>query len=203
MSDIYLYFHHRCDTEGLTSIFYVGIGSRARSIDMAARNPYHKRITSKVGLKNIKITRAICKSRGHASFLERFYIATLLYFDVNLTNLTSGGEVGYTLSEESRRKIGSNSKKCLTGRILPDEVKKKCSDSLKGRVFTEQHRQRISAALTGKRHSDEHRLKNSLAKQGMHHTECTKLKMGSSRKGHPVSETTRLKISQTLKSKTR
>lgn len=203
MNSVCLYFHHRPDMDGLNSIFYVGIGTKARSADMWARNPYHLRVTSKVGSKNIKITRRNCTSKQHASFLEKFYIATLLHFDVKLTNLTSGGETGYTLSEESRQKIGSNSKKCLTGRTLPDEVKKKCSDSLKGRAFTNEHRRRISDAMRGKKHSDEHRLKNSLAKQGMQHTDATKLKMSTSRKGHLVSETTRLKISQTLKGKAR
>lgn len=199
MNNVYLYFHHRADIEGLHSIFYVGIGSFERSRDMWARNPYHKRVASKAESKPIHVTRIQCSSKQHASLLEKFYIATLLSFDVKLSNLTSGGETGYTLSEESKRKIGENSRKCLTGRTLPDEVKKKCSDSLKGRVFTAEWKQKISAAILGTKHSKEHRLKNSRAKQGTHHTEATKLKMSISRKGHVVSEATRLKISETLK----
>ena len=88
-------------------------------------------------------------SREDACAIERMLIKEL-----NTTNPEYGynrgfgGETneGRIVNDETRQKI-SNSKK---GNVhVPDEVRKRISQTLKGRIFTDEHKQKISNALRG------------------------------------------------------
>lgn len=53
-------------------------------------------------------------------------------------------------SEETKRKISLSNSGKLKGRKMPDDVRKKISETLKGKVFSEETRLKISKALTGR-----------------------------------------------------
>lgn len=72
-------------------------------------------------------------------------------------NLTSGGETGYEVT---------------------DEVRKKMSKSAKGRVLSKEQRENLSKANKGRTHSKEARNKMSKAKKGKHISTETKEKIG-------------------------
>lgn len=80
----------------------------------------------------------------------------------NLSSIIKNGP----MSEETRKKIGENSK---SRGPLKKETKKKISEILKTRIFTDEHRARISAAKKGKstgKQSDETKRKRSEALKG-------------------------------------
>ena len=57
--------------------------------------------------------------------------------------------MGYINSPETREKI----RKSLTGKILPEEAKRKLSEAIRGKskpLFTEEHKRKLSKALKGK-----------------------------------------------------
>lgn len=64
-------------------------------------------------------------------------------------------------SEKGRQHI-ANLAKVLRGRVVPDETRKKLSESAKGRVVSEEARKKMSEAKKGKSLTEEHKLKISL-----------------------------------------
>ncbi len=60
-----------------------------------------------------------CVIGEHASMFERTRIIIAEQLGFRLTNATTGGESSYHLSDEAKKKIGDNSRKCLTGRKMP------------------------------------------------------------------------------------
>lgn len=104
-----------------------------------------------------------------ADRLERELIEQYNSTDINFGyNMTRGGTGGWStyanrkpLSDEMRKKIGENSKKCLTGRKVPKEVIEKRSLSLRGHIVTEETREKIRKANTGYKPTEETRKKMS------------------------------------------
>lgn len=95
-------------------------------------------------------------------------------------NMTRGGTGGWStyynrrpLSEETKQKIGENSRKHLTGRKVPQEVILKRSAKLKGHIVTEETREKIRQANTGYKHTDEAKRKMS-ENNCMHNPEIRK-----------------------------
>lgn len=93
-------------------------------------------------------------------------------------NLTDGGEGmnGYTLSEETKRKIGKANKgerNYNYGKHLSEKIRNKISESLKGTIFTEERKKKISESKKGE--------KNGM--YGKHHTEEWKKQHGKKVKG--------------------
>jgi group I intron endonuclease len=81
--------------------------------------------------------------------LEIYYIG---YYDTynNGYNLTlgGGGQVGFVLSEETKRKIRKGNK----GKIVSEETKRKMSEAHKGRKPSEETKRKISEIKKGKNH---------------------------------------------------
>ena len=123
--------------------------------------------------------------------LEVAYIANYNTVAPNGYNLTSGGEVAKTLSDETRRKIGEAGK----GRKPSIETRRKMSEARKGKTLSAEHRRKISEANKG--------IQNWLGKQ---HSEETRRKISESQKGEKnhnfgkkASKETRRKMSESLK----
>lgn len=97
--------------------------------------------------------------------LIKKYNATSIEFGYNMTIGGNGGgtvsKYRKPMSEETKKKIGENSRRCLTGRTVPKETREKLSNALKGHIVTQETRDKIRIANTGKTHSLETRKKIS------------------------------------------
>lgn len=127
--------------------------------------------------------------------------------------LTSTILTGRHHSEESKRLMSEHNQ--YKGKHLPDEVKKKISESEKGKVIEDWHKQRISKANKGKVISQETKDKMSESKRGnknpcygkpgtmlgKHQSEEARKKMSNAHKGKTLSEEHKKKISEACKSK--
>ena len=91
-------------------------------------------------------------------------------------NLTEGGDgrLGYTMSEETKRKIGLGRK----GKKMSPESIKKCrlaakkrsvgkTSPMEGRKHTEEAKKKIVSSLIGRKHSDKTKEKMSLSQKGI------------------------------------
>ena len=68
-------------------------------------------------------------------------------------NIKAGGDIGYELSLETKRKIGSaqlGEKNHMFGKSHSEEVRSKISKANKGRTISEHHKQAVSKAQKGK-----------------------------------------------------
>lgn len=161
----YLYTHIRCDRN---TVFYVGIGTirrygkkYSRAFDRKNRNQHWKNI-AKFGY-SIQVI-AEFETRKEAEEAE---IALIWYYgrkdkgEGELVNYTDGGGgiVGYSHSEEARRKMRENTsgkpkseshkqklREANIGRKASEETKAK----LRGRIHTEKHKAKVRAALIGR-----------------------------------------------------
>lgn len=90
MSQFYVYTHAKPNG----SVFYVGKGTGRRAWDLSPsrRKLWHKNVIAKHGRENIQIKTFPTKDETEAFELEKFLIAELRSFGVNITNLTDGGE---------------------------------------------------------------------------------------------------------------
>jgi hypothetical protein len=151
----FAYVH--CKPDG--SVFYVGKGAYRRAKNLRERNEYHKRVVAKYGKENILIGMLECSSDAISLELERGIIKCLKRSGVRLTNCTDGGEKGTVLTEETKAKLSKVAKKrgvseacraasvaARKGKSLPEEQKRRQSESMKGIVFTEEHRKNISSS---------------------------------------------------------
>ena len=121
-------------------------------------------------------------------YWEKYYIKELntkAPYGYNLTD-GGGGMSGYTLSEETRKKLSEACK----GRKLSEETKKKMSDAQKGeknnmygKHLSEEHKKKLSEALKGIKRSDEAKKKMSDARKGKKHSEETRKKISEAQKG--------------------
>lgn len=116
-------------------------------------------------------------------------------------------------SEESKQIMSEHNQ--YKGKHLPEEVKKKISESEKGKVIEDWHRQRISEANKGKVLSQETKDLISESKKGSknprfgkpgtmlgkHQSEESRKKMSESHRGKTLSEEHKKKISESGKGK--
>lgn len=95
-------------------------------------------------------------------------------------NLVEGGGAGGKPCEESRKKM-SESKKSeknpMFGKILPDEVKQKMSESHKGKTLSDEHKQQISDSMTGDKNHMFGKTSEDHPRFGKTHTDDTRRKM--------------------------
>lgn len=103
-----------------------------------------------------------------------------------LHNLTDGGDGVSGLSEESKKKIGENTRRCLKGR----------KGHTKGRVVTDETRKKLSVAGTGKKRSVESRVKQSETMKGRKRPPEVVAKMRKTLTGRKLSDEHRRKISE-------
>ena len=134
-------------------------------------------------------------SREEGFRQERLWMERLFDAGHPLINIAEGGMGGkpgispsfLTRSRMSAALLGNTH---MTGKILPEETKRKISLALTGRITSEVHRRNLSKALLGNTNSrgkvlsEEHRRKLSEAKKG--------------KPGHKPSEETRRKLSLSL-----
>ena len=104
---------------------------------------------------------------------------------------------GSHLPEEHRKKISDSNK----GKIFSEEHRKNISLANKGRKLTEEWKRKIGAASLGRVISEEGRRKNSESHKGEKNVnfgkrlpESTRQKMSESRKGHITTDETREKL---------
>jgi len=94
-------------------------------------------------------------------------------------NLTSGGEMGREVSEETKQKLSA----ATSGKKLgprPEAVKKKISEAHKGRPVSAETRAASLIYMTGLKQPEEWRKHAALARTGLKRSEETKKKMSES-----------------------
>lgn len=192
----YVYEHWRPDKD---VCFYVGKGKGKRANVMYKRNPHHTRIQKKLAKKGMCVeVRLVAEnlSEEQAYVIEIDRIAFWRNENIELANLTAGGEgganpsietrikmrnakMGRKLSDEHKRKISESTKIALNQEGMHDklsvaikkslsrpEVKAKLSFFQKNRVRTKEHYDKVSKALTGKKLSPERVEKTRLKNLG-------------------------------------
>jgi len=182
------YIHVRPDN----SVFYVGKGTRKRSRSMK-RNPFHDNIVSKYGKENIKIGFIECSSEYIAFELEKGMIKCFRRMNINLANMTDGGEGCANPTEETRKKISffQKGKKC---KPRTPEHSANASASQIGRIHKEETKLKISMANKGKKRTKEQIEKMSIT--AFNSSQETRAKIRSALTGKKHSEETRKKMSQ-------
>lgn len=153
--------------------------------------------------------------------LEVAYIAKFNTIRPHGFNLTSGGEIAKTVSDETRRKISESLKnppierrrkysEIAKNRKFSDSTRRKMSESSRGekhpnfgKPLPESTRRKIAEAHKGKKLSPEHRQKIAEGGRGKKHTEATIQKLrelntgeNNPQFGKKASESTRKKMSE-------
>lgn len=216
MSLFYTYFHTRNDTG---AVFYVGKGQdKTRRAYDCNRNKHWAHVVNKSG-HTVHIA-SKWKTEYEAFEHEKFLIACFKDLNIQLTNMTDGGEgwSGATHTEEF--KIHMREK--MVGRTMSIETKKKMSVSAKLRALTPEFiarntgennpmkrpevAERSGAAQRGKKLTDEHKLKISLAgigrlgaNKGKTASKETRAKMSASARGRVLTEEHKQRISASNK----
>lgn len=174
---------HRC-ADDISRIFYVGKGVNNRYRSHEYRNKHWHAVVAKHGLFAEKV--AAWKTHSEALEHEKFLIACFRDMNLQLCNLTNGGDgnAGWKHTPEALAKMSVASR----GRKLTDEVKAKISlanrgnKSRTGHKNSDEHKAKIAAIWKGKMLSGEHRRKLSLAKLGKKASLETRAKMSESHK---------------------
>jgi hypothetical protein len=139
----YVYEHWRLDRD---ECFYVGKGKGGRAYSMKNRNRHHQAIVAKLGCTRSAFeVRMVATglSELDAFSIEKERISFWRAANVDLTNLTNGGEGASGLKHsEKTKKLWSLQRK---GNSISDEGRAKRSASLKGRPKSKEH-----AAAAGK-----------------------------------------------------
>jgi group I intron endonuclease len=93
---------------------------------------------------------------------ERFWIISLKFLGVNLTNQNDGGygNHGFIFSEESKRKIS----KSLTGKKQSPETIEKRASKMRGRKLSPEHIAKFVATRVSRKYKMSEELKNKLKK---------------------------------------
>jgi group I intron endonuclease len=160
-------FYTYCHAKPNGSIFYIGKGMGDRAWSKENRNIHWKRTVDKYGYE-IDVL-AQWKTEEEAFEHEKFLILCFKKMGYKLVNMTNGGEgsAGYKWtdeqkanidvsgnknpmfnkkhSEQAKNKISAKAK----GRIIPDEIKTKISQSLKNRDFSKKHLEKLKIASLG------------------------------------------------------
>lgn len=130
-----------------------------------------------------------CKDE-ELDYWEKYYIKELntkAPYGYNLTD-GGGGMSGYTLSEETRKKMSEIQKgenNSFYGKHHLEETRKKLSESHKGKKFSQETRIKMSESRKGKKRSEETKQKIRLKAKGRKASEETKEKMSEAKKGIP------------------
>lgn len=206
-ADRCVYVHRRPDTG---DIFYVGLGSKSRARNFAARNRKWKRIVDKAGKPIVEIVADLVTTE-EAARIERSLIKEIGLH--NLANMSPGGDgvFGATHTEESRRKVGDASR----GRRHTEDAKRRIGDASRGernpnyrKTPSDDVRRRISESLKGKTLAEETKRKISEALKGITRSPETRRKMSEGQRvskdsvrGVPLKEGHRIKISEALSGK--
>lgn len=174
MDKYLVYAHIRPDTD---EIFYIGKGTKKRSIDRSNRNRYWKNIVNKCQ-KFKSIILAGNLTEKEALNYEILMIKKLKEIGVSLCNMTLGGDglSGYKHTEETKHHLS----KIKTGKVSPtkgtkaseetrlkqrfaklgkprsDKAKEAVSKGMIGRKFSQETRDKISKANLGNKLSKEH-----------------------------------------------
>lgn len=149
----FAYIH--CKPDGTP--FYVGKGALRRARYFGERNPHHRSVVAKYGVKNLLYGVLECSDDATAYELERGLIKCLQRAGVRLSNLTEGGDGGRNPTAETRARMSAAAKKrgvsvacqlakaaAKRGKPLSAEHKDKLRQIASGRKFTEEHRRNIS-----------------------------------------------------------
>lgn len=121
---------------------------------------------------------------------EKFWISELKKYDINLYNMTEGGEgvTGLIVSEENKKKMSERTKgnNHNLGRKLPEDQKNKISKALKGKKKSPEHLANLSIAMKGRQFTENMRnaLRNAVKgkKQTPEHIEkCRLTRIGKKR----------------------
>jgi len=90
---VYLHLKPTDETDLLSSIFYVGKGTKERTkLVHRTHNPHHVNVVRKYSAKNIIIKKMLCNSEQHALDIEVEIIAKLRSMGVDICNVTDGGD---------------------------------------------------------------------------------------------------------------
>jgi len=117
-----------------------------------------------------------------AELREQHYIATLDTISPNGYNLSSGGNIGTSLSVEARKKISDKAKT----RVVSEETRQKLREKMRGRVISEHTKYLMSKAAKGRKVSDSTREKLRQANLGKKASEEARRKMSEAGYKHPV-----------------
>ena len=139
--------------------------------------------------------------------LEVFYIAKLNTVAENGYNLTTGGEIGKSPSEETREKYSGvnhhnyGNPAWNRGVSPSEETRRKQSCIMKGRKLSKDHIEKVRISSTGRKHTEESKLLISESKKGEKNPQFGKPPWNkgktSQNKGVPLSDKTCEKISIT------
>ena len=149
-------------------------------------NQHMKLALDKYGFENV-VTNKVEVPRICMDFIEIFVIHNYDLMNPRIGyNKDSGGTYGWTVSEETRKKISEST----IGRIVSDETRVKMSESqtgvnnsfygkrhtdktideisaaLSGRIITAKHREKLSVSMVGKIKTKEHRANLSASLSG-------------------------------------
>lgn len=145
MSKFLTYVHAKPGATTAADIFYVGKGSRKRMLDFTSnRNKHYGNIVAKHGLSRICVGFLECSTEQNALNLERGLIKLLRAANVQLVNMTDGGDgvSGWKMPEHQKLKMS----RLLKGRVAPNKGK---PSPLKGGTLSDEHKRKLSAAKMG------------------------------------------------------
>lgn len=136
----YTYAHY---TEDTNTPFYVGKGQKKRHCSLKNRNKWWNNVVKKHGFTSIVLT--YWKTEEEAFEHEKFLIKCFKSLNVNLVNLTEGGEgcSGLKRTEASKEKARLSN----TGKIFSEERKKNIATALTGRSLSPEHAEKSRKLL--------------------------------------------------------
>lgn len=160
----YVYRHIRLDNN---LPFYIGKGINKRAYIKTNRNKYWYNIVKSVGYRVEVVMKDL--SEAQALRCEKKLIKLYKSYNLNLSNITEGGEATYRrtarLSQEHKDKIG----RANLGRKHSKAFKEGCRKRNSGKKLSQEHKDKIGLALKnrpGRKWSEEEKIKFSKKKKG-------------------------------------
>lgn len=181
-NNVYVYYHTRKDTN---EIFYVGKGTKNRAYNSTQRSNYWKNIVNKATGFCVYFLAKNLTDKEALNF-EKVIIQSLRKQNVDLCNLTDGGEGIFNPNISTREKMSLAKK----GKSLLEEHKKNIAISLKGLVkkagwkLTKEQIEKRVKSQTGLKRNKEACLNISEAKlaKKFKHSQETKDKISLTKK---------------------